>query len=286
MNLDKFGLPTMTVEENGYGEAGDTSQRYGFLWLGIALQLIYKVDPIEECLLDGTLAKPSRGLDLLECPKRPGDYRRHPEGDGYWYSECGESSGFLERFKGRMTRDQSTGILGAFVAGRILRKKNKSAFPFHRHSKRAWKFGWNMFKRVGLTNNYAKGNSTHGMGDGFPDWFGLPQWASWIRSLPWVLRVPIGYIPLCILDVEILVNTIGLRNKPEGDVSSYTARMLAAKFTQTPLSIVAWKLAPVEYMADKIQKTADFDPKNEGFMGPPMNNVITLNLLKRLQKVR
>ena len=114
-NIDLYGVTTMTLDENHEGEGGDTAQRYGMTLMGMYLNRQYK-KPMQLDLL-AKIAPPSRGLAGLECPDSPGDYRRHPETAQYIGGE------FIHWYcrKGRMSRDQSTGIISAFLAGRKLR---------------------------------------------------------------------------------------------------------------------------------------------------------------------
>jgi len=229
-NIDIYGMPTMTVQDNGVGEGGDSAQRFGMTLIGMFLNRKYK-KRIQLDLL-AYISSPSDGLYSLECPECPGDYRRHPHED-FWGSACD-----------RMTRDQATGIVAAFCAGRMLETSGNPTYKFPNRRWRTFRFAFNMFKRFGMTNNSTKRNTPKTgdhVGKSWFDWFGLPQWSNLIRCYP-ILSYML-YPILCFLDLEIVINSIILKRRvskidkiQDGpDVSSITTRMACTKALPTPI---------------------------------------------------
>jgi hypothetical protein len=249
---------------------GDEAQRFGMYWWGKVLQYYYLPENGQNSFQTGEhlVAAPSEGLSYLECDKEDGNYRR------YAIDPVKHWSGACDRF----TRDQSTGVCAAFLAGKILK-----GIPFPDRKKRLGKFLWNMFKRLGFTNNYTKRGLPVGHeleGKSWRDWFGFSQWAMGLRGL----GGPVFYWAYLVLDIELVINAITTRWFYDGDdVLNFVLRCTTARVVcPTPWAWLACKISDPGHLSEciRIYFTRTFKPFAQ--VGPPMETIYTEELLRKV----
>lgn len=237
-----IGQQDYPVEHNNGIDGGDSINRMGHYHFLIEANKEIGNDIAErEDLPSRTKCDYEEQLNLFECPKSKGNYRRHPE-----VTKFGIAYYCNGTYDGVMSRDQSIPLV---ISLAFMGMYKRLGMYFLRHLMRGLLFTTN-------TRQNALSLKTKKL----PDFTGPEFWALYIRSNP--ITAILLYPLLCLFDIETLIGAIVRRLQPlksksgkinDDVINHLTVSIYGAMRFPTPIMWLANKINNYDDLLEKLK---------------------------------